>query len=224
MDDTLQPRIIWAWENISDFYQKSARISTRDVHYGFLAYGEKKLNLLGDVRGKRVLEIGCGGGQNTIALTRWGAEAFGVDPTQNQIRHARQLAHKCGINAVFAVAAAEELPFQNTYFDVVISSYAWGYVADIEKAYEEVYRVLKEDGFFVFCQTHPYFSAVGYYLAEDPEEPEIRDYLSWPGVTSWEWVCDEESIEMWGYLRTLSQVINPLLDRKFILERIIEQG
>lgn len=221
--DEPRSKIIKAWENLSEYYQKSARISTHDVHYAPLAYGEKRLKLLGDVEGKRVLEIGCGGGQNTIALAQWGAEAFGVDPTQNQIAHARNLARKCGVHALFAVAPAEELPFGDTHFDAAVSSHAFGYVTDIEKAYKEVHRVLKENGIFVLCLSHPYFNAVGFYLAEDPEEPEIRDYLSWPEIASWNWDCGKESIKMWGYNRTLSQIINPLLER-FILEKMVEQG
>ncbi|KYK38439.1 MAG: hypothetical protein HXS46_07755 [Theionarchaea archaeon] len=52
MEERIQSKIIRAWENLSDYYQKSTRISTYDVHYGPLAYGEKKLQLLGDVKGK----------------------------------------------------------------------------------------------------------------------------------------------------------------------------
>lgn len=45
------------------------RISLEDVHYGPLSAGESELKLLGNVRGKDILEIGCGGGQNAIVLS-----------------------------------------------------------------------------------------------------------------------------------------------------------
>lgn len=224
MEDTTQKKITKAWNNLSEYYQKSARISTHDVHYGPLAYGENRLNLIENVKGKRVLEIGCGGGQNIIALARRGAEAFGVDPSKTQVAYARELARKCNMNVTFDISPAEHLPFDNEYFDTALSSHAFGYVGDIGKAYNEVYRVLKRNGIFVFCLTHPYFCAVGYYLAEDPEEPEIRNYLSWPEVTVWTWERDTGPIQMWGYYRTLSQIINPLLENGFILEKIVEQG
>lgn len=221
-----QSKIIEAWNRLSEHYQKSARISTHDVHYGVLAYGEKKLHLLGDVKGKRVLEVGCGGGQNTIALARWGAEAFGVDPSQNQIAYALKLAAECKVDVTLEVSPAEDLPFDKESFDVVISSHALGYAPDIEKAYKEIYRVLKRSGIFVFCLTHPYFVAVGFYLAEDPEEPEIRNYVSWPEVSTWSWERgpDTEPIQMWGYDRTLSQLVNPLIETGFTLEKMVEQG
>lgn len=224
MNKKTQPKIIKAWEALSEHYQRETEISTYDVHYGPLAHGEKKLHLIDAVRRKSVLEIGCGGGQNTIALARWGGEAFGVDPSQNQILYARSLARACGVKAAFAVAPAEELPFVRNCFDVILSSHAFGYVADIEKAFNEVHRVLRGNGIFVLCLGHPYFRAVGFHLAGDPEEPEIRNYLSWPEVDSWTWNCGEEKIPMWDYNRTLSQIVNPLLERGFILERMIEQG
>lgn len=224
MDENRRSDIVKAWENFSEHYQKTTHISTHDVHYGPLAYGENRLNLMGDVNGKKTLEIGCGGGQNTIALARWGAQSFGVDPTGAQIEYARSLAEKCSVNATFEVAPAETLPFQDKYFDIAFSSFAFDYVADMEKAFAEAYRVLKKGGIFIFCGSHPYFIAVGFYLAEDPEEPEIRDYLSWPEVTTWTWGSKETPIQMWSYNRTLSQIVNALLEKGFTLQRMVEQG
>ncbi|MGD2247780.1 MAG: class I SAM-dependent methyltransferase [Candidatus Methanofastidiosia archaeon] len=222
--DNKTREITAAWNILSKYYQESVRISTEDVHYGTLSYGEKRLNLIGPVKGKTVLEIGCGGGQNTIALARKGADAFGIDPSKPQISHARHLTKICNTPASFCTASAEDLPFDSAYFDVGLSSHALGYVYNIEKAFTEVYRVLKNNSIFVFCITHPYFIAVGYYLAEDPEDPEIRPYLSWPEAVSWDWLCNGKPIKMWGYNRTLSQIINPLIETGFTLEKIIEKG
>ena len=57
------------WNIISGSYQMKTRISLEDVHYGPLSAGESELKLLGNVRGKDILEIGCGGGQNAIVLS-----------------------------------------------------------------------------------------------------------------------------------------------------------
>ena len=51
-----------SWNTVSASYQAERRISTDDVHYGPLAPGERELRLLGDVAGRCVIEIGCGGG------------------------------------------------------------------------------------------------------------------------------------------------------------------
>lgn len=221
--DNKNRKIIAAWNDLSEHYQKSVRISTDDVHYGALSYGEKQLNLIGPVNGKKVLEVGCGGGQNTIALARQGAHAVGVDPSTIQLAHALSLAKTCNTDAAFVTATAEDLPF-NTSFDVVLSSSALCYIYDIKKAFKQVHKILKKEGIFVLCMVHPYFLAVGYYLSEEPDEPEIRNYLSWPETVTWDWICTEKTVKMWGYYRTLSQIMNALIETGFTIEKIVEQG
>ncbi len=144
-----------SWNALSAQYQAHTRISTDDVHYGSLAPGERELRLLGEVAGKRVIEIGCGGGQNSIALTKWGATCIGVDPSPAQLDHARRLAREIGVEVHFVEGVAENLsPFPDESFDIVLSSYAFDYVTDLRRAYDEAWRVLVPGGLFVFCLSH----------------------------------------------------------------------
>jgi ubiquinone/menaquinone biosynthesis C-methylase UbiE len=218
------------WNAISAQYQASTRISIDDVHYGPLAPGERELRLLGDVAGKRVIEVGCGGGQNAVALTRWGATCVGVDPSPAQLAHARQLALAHGLEIQFSAAVAEDLgAFPDDSFDITISSYAFDYVTDLRLAYGEAWRVLKPGGLFVFCLSHPWFQAVGWHLAGDPDEPEIGDYAAWPAVEEWDWTYGDDtstsvSGSMRGHLRTVAQIVNDLLEAGFALERLVEQS
>ncbi|RLC87860.1 MAG: hypothetical protein DRI79_08125 [Chloroflexi bacterium] len=215
-----------SWDTISAHYQASTRISTDDVHYGPLAPGERELGLLGDVAGKRAIEIGCGGGQNAIALTKLGATCIGVDPSPAQIAHARRLALKNGVEVQFAEGVAEDLSgFPDGYFDIALSSYAFDYVTDLRQAYDEVWRVLKPGGLFVFCLSHPWFQAVGWHLAGDPDAPEIGDYATWPAVEEWDWTYEDgTTARMRGHLRTLAQIVNELIEAGFVLERLVEQN
>ena len=215
-----------SWDTISAPYQANTRISTDDVHYGPLAPGERELGLLGDVAGKRVIEIGCGGGQNSIALARWGATCIGVDPSPAQIAHARQLALNYGVGVQFIAGVAEDLSaFPDGHFDVALSSHAFGYVTDLRRAYDEAWRVLRPGGLFVFCLTHPWFQAVGWHLTGDPDAPEIGDYAAWPDVEEWDWTYDDgATARMRGHLRTLAQIVNELIEVGFVLERLVEQN
>ena len=61
-----------AWDQISALYQARQQRSPHEIHYGPWAPTEQKLQLLGDVRGQRVLELGCGGGQCTLAFAKTG--------------------------------------------------------------------------------------------------------------------------------------------------------
>jgi len=73
------------WNIISRSYQEETRISLEDVHYGPISPGESELKLLGKVKDKDALEIGCGGGQNAIVLSKWGARSMGLDISEEQI-------------------------------------------------------------------------------------------------------------------------------------------
>jgi ubiquinone/menaquinone biosynthesis C-methylase UbiE len=214
------------WDIISAHYQASRRISTDDVHYGPLAPGEQELGLLGDVAGKRVVEIGCGGGQNAIALARWGATCTGVDPSAAQLAHARRLAREQGVDVRFVAGFAEELgDLADGGFDIALSSFAFDYVVDLQRAYREAWRVLRPGGLFVFCHSHPWFQAVGWHLAGEPEAPEVGDYAAWPLVEDWTWRFEDGTEAPFrDQLHTLAQVVNGLLEAGFRLERLVEQN
>jgi ubiquinone/menaquinone biosynthesis C-methylase UbiE len=213
------------WNTISQSYQRERRISTDDVHYGPMAPGERELGLLGEVRGKQILEVGCGGGQNAIVLTKWGAICTGVDPSDAQLAHARNLAHEHGVEVQFVNGMAEDLSaFAAESFDLVLSSFAFDYVIDLQRAYQEVWRVLRPGGIFVFCQSHPWFQATGWALIGDPEAPEVGNYAAWPIVEDWEWAFDSgASASFRDHLRPLAQILNQLIEAGFSLERMIEQ-
>jgi ubiquinone/menaquinone biosynthesis C-methylase UbiE len=213
------------WNTVSASYQASTRISTDDVHYGPLAPGERELGLLGNVAGKRILEVGCGGGQNAIALARWGATCVGVDPSAAQLTHARRLAQEIGVTVQFLDGIAEDLAaFPDESFDLVLSSYAFDYVADLKQAYREAWRVLKPGGPFVFCLSHPWFQAVGWHLAGDPEAPDIQDYAAWPVVEEWDWRFQNGTVaRLYSRQYKLEQIVDELIESGFRLERLVEQ-
>jgi len=116
------------WNIISRGYQEKTRISLEDVHYGPISPGESELKLLGDVREKNILEIGCGGGQNTIVLAKWGARSVGLDISEEQIKHAKALAKTNKVSVTFFMGTMEDLSmFNHESFDICLSSCAIGH-------------------------------------------------------------------------------------------------
>ncbi len=84
------------------------------------AYGGARL-----FRGKRVLDIGTGDGRLALGAARWAREVVGMDPDPSAIRDAKARARGMGArNARFVVSPAQELPFPDGSFDVVILSWA----------------------------------------------------------------------------------------------------
>jgi ubiquinone/menaquinone biosynthesis C-methylase UbiE len=133
-----------SWDTISASYQAGARIATDGVHYGPLAPSEQELCLLGDVRGKQVIEIGCGGSLNAIAFARWGTTCVGIDPSPLQLAHGRRLGSQHGVGIQFATGMAEDLgEFSDSTFDIALLSYAFDYVTNLRQAFVEAWRVLK---------------------------------------------------------------------------------
>ena len=76
------------------------------------------------VRGKRVLDLGCGDGRFALGVAPFAATVEGLDPDPEAIAAARKAARQAGVrNARFAVGAAQRLPYPDAAFDVVILSW-----------------------------------------------------------------------------------------------------
>jgi SAM-dependent methyltransferase len=117
---------------------------------------EADVHLLGDVRGKRVLEVGCGSAPCSRWLARHGASVTGFDLSAGMLRHARSGAGRTGVTVPLVQADVCALPFRDDAFDVAFSAFgAIPFVADSAGAMREVARVLRPGGRWVFSVTHP---------------------------------------------------------------------
>lgn len=112
---------------------------------------------------KKVLEIGVGLGADHQKWAEAGADLYGVDLTERAIRITSKRFESFGLKSNLRIADAENLPFEDSNFDVV---YSWGvllYCADMYKGIGEVRRVLKPGGEALIMLYHKY-SLVGYML------------------------------------------------------------
>ena len=96
--------------------------------------------------GQRALEVGCGLGVWTMHLARQGFKAYGLDLDPDFVEEGRKQAARQGVDAHFVAAPAEKLPFDDGYFDVVISSFVLEHVADWRVMLREMLRVLRPGG------------------------------------------------------------------------------
>jgi arsenite methyltransferase len=106
---------------------------------------------LGEIReGESVLDIGCGGGVDSmIAATMTGptGTVVGIDMSAAMVERAKKNLSLTDLKDVsFRESSAEDLPFPDQNFDVVISSGVFNLVQDKLKALREVFRVLKPGG------------------------------------------------------------------------------
>lgn len=102
----------------------------------------------------RVLDVGSGGGHMALALSSRVASVVLTDPVQAMLDASRTIFEEAGrANAEFVLAAAEELPFEAGAFEIVSSRLAAHHFRDLDRAWQEIRRVLKPFGVFVLVDT-----------------------------------------------------------------------
>lgn len=128
---------------------------------------EEDARLLGPVRGKRVLEVGCGSAPCARWLRSEGAEVVAFDLSAGMLAYAGEAARRSGITVPLVQADACALPFADGAFDIACSAFgAVPFVADSGLLMEEVARVLAPGGRWVFSVTHP----MRWIFLDDPGE------------------------------------------------------
>ena len=208
-----------AWNAITAAYQARHRLPTDRLIYGVRCPSEDELGLLGDVRGRRVLVLGCGGGEDAIALTHRGAQVVGIDLSDERIRFARELAQKEGLVVPFVQGNIEELPDVDTESqEIVVSSHALNYVEHADRCFAEAFRVLKPGGFFVFSVQHPMDACLG----DGPPYALEKGY--WEVQHDWEWEFMEAGLKerFRSWYRTAADWFALLQEAGFQVERLLE--
>lgn len=143
-------------------FDKQDYLDHSDIRYQLepeiLSFGQFSL-----FNGKRTLEIGVGLGSDHQKLAEHGAILTGIDLTPRAINHTKRRFELMGLNSELQIADAENLPFDDSFFDAV---YSWGVLhhsPETQKAVNEVYRVLKPGGFAKIMIYNKY-SLIGYML------------------------------------------------------------
>ena len=204
---------------MSSSYQAETRISLDDVHYAPLAPGENELKILGDVRGKRVLELACGAAQNAIAVSKWGARATAMDISALQLGQARRLIVEEGVQVDLLRGDMEHLGmFRDECFDILMSSFGWEFVPDLAACFSECRRVLRPGGLMVVCTVHP---LAAFEWSEDDGALMVTDYFN-PPVEVWGDGGGNGAGRAMTFFHTLEEMFTLLTSSGFAVDRIVE--
>lgn len=97
-------------------------------------------------KGGKILDLGCGAGRHLKFLAENGFECYGIDYSQNGIKASELLLLECGLKAQLQVASADDLPFEDNFFDGLLCYGILLYNPKnvIEKAAKEMHRVMKK--------------------------------------------------------------------------------
>ncbi len=179
--------------------------------------------MLPPLAGRRVLDLGCGFGWHCRYAREVGASlVVGVDLSERMLERARAMTDDPAIT--YVRSAVEDVAFPDGAFDVVLSSLAFHYVADLAPVFAAVNRWLAAGGDLVFSIEHPVFTSraeQSWWRAADGTR------LHWPvdhyreeGERRSSWLAPD----VVKYHRTLATILNAVIDAGFMLRRIEEPG
>jgi SAM-dependent methyltransferase len=176
--------------------------------------------LLPDMRGKRLLDLGCGfGWVARWAMTQGAVSVLGVDLSENMLARARAETADFHVHYLKADLESFELP-QDT-FDVAFSSLALHYVEDLPRLVGQVFRSLASPGHFVFSIEHPIYMASmrpGWLATDDGGRTWPVDHYAAEGPRVTDWLAKGVRKQH----RTLGATLNTLIDAGFAIRRVVE--
>lgn len=114
------------------------------------------LPLLGNVKDKTILDLGCGTGKNAVLLAKKGATVYGIDFSKEMLAEARKKAKRARAKINFVKRdVTKKLPYEARKFDAVISALVFNHVGNIVPVLKEIKRVLREEGICLISDLHP---------------------------------------------------------------------
>ncbi|QUI21673.1 methyltransferase domain-containing protein [Vallitalea pronyensis] len=189
------------WDNASKEWIDCVEIN----HYRKNILIPETLKMLGKVKGKKLIDIGCGEGGYSRLLAEKGACVVGVDYSQELINEA--IKRKATYDIQYYVKDACYLEgIENEYFDLAISTMCLIAFEDLQSAMKELYRVLKPGGECVISILHPCFTREDYF-SEGAYTESLSQFFGKP-ITFWH--------------KTLSKTINYMIKAGFKLELLSE--
>ena len=179
--------------------------------------------LIGDVKDKEILDLGCGAGNNDRKLIEKGAKSvLGIDLSKKMIEVANK--ENDLDNIEYKVMSMNDIDKINRKFDLVVSSLAIHYIEDYDNLCKKIYNLLNDGGEFIFSCGHPMDSAPilndysdNFVIINDKKYFLLSDYNN-EGKRISHWFVD--GVET--YHRNMSHLVNGLINAGFKLEKMVE--
>lgn len=121
------------------------------------------LSRMGDVRGKRLLDIGAGLGESSVYFALQGAQVTMTDISPGMVETGRELARRYGVEVEGVVTGAEDLGVAAEWFDYVYIANTIHHVPDRDALFQKIHRALKPGGFFFSYDPLAYNPAINVY-------------------------------------------------------------
>jgi ubiquinone/menaquinone biosynthesis C-methylase UbiE len=204
-----------AYDSMAEKYHEK-RIKGKD--FNELIEQPVTFSLLEDIKGKRILDAGCGSGIYTKILAERGANVQGLEISGEMLRIAKE--HCKGLGITFKQGSIDKLPYPNNSFDIVVASLVIHYLKNPEKAFKEFNRVLKKNGTLIFSTHHPIMEAYKETQMEKRKKQIIiQDYFK---TGKFYWHIHQSKVNIPSYLIGFEKLFDMLYKNNFILEKFKE--
>jgi ubiquinone/menaquinone biosynthesis C-methylase UbiE len=212
-------------QNIYDnpnFYNDYISLRESGITYNDFVEQPAIKSVISNLEGKSVLDLGCGDGHfSRYCIENGAAKVVGIDISNNMIERAKKINRHDKIE--FICVSMEDLELPNQQFDLIISSLAVHYVEDYTKLIQKISGLLNNNGEFIFSTEHPIVTArnESNNWVKNKEGNKLHwalDHYQEEGRREHDW----DGYEVVIYHRTISTLINTLIENGLSLDKIIE--
>ncbi len=183
------------------------------------------LEWIKDTKGKDVLLLAGGGGQQTPMLAAYGANITTIDNSDLQLNQDKIALERFDLEAKLIKGSMDELPFEDECFDYVINPISINFVESASKVFDEVHRVLRAGGTFMYGVANP----VLYIFDEKLQERKLKVKYTLPfSDSSAKSKREKEKMirkkDTFEFSHTLNELIGGLIDKGFLINGFYTDG
>jgi SAM-dependent methyltransferase len=176
------------------------------------------LDLLNDVEGQDILDLGCGTASFGIELLDLGANTYtGIEGSINMVKESKNIINR--VNAKVIHTTMEDWNYPESSFDLIISRLAIHYLSEIDEIFCKVHKSLVKEGSFIFSVEHPVMtSSYGISRPGGFKQDWLVDNYFHTGVREQEWLGGK----VIKYHRTVEDYFSALQGAGFTIESLKE--
>ena len=215
-----------AQQNIYDndeFFGNFKGLRSEELNFNDVIEAPILTKMLPDLKGRKVLDIGCGMGQHALQYSKAGASSvLGTDISEKMLAYAME--NNSADNITYRRLPFEDIASLDEKFDVVTSSLAFDYSKDFGDLMKDIHALLNDGGYLVFSMSHPVSTAYdGVYDRYTRTKDGVRLYANLhnygiEGERHFRWVVDDYEV----YHRKVSTLINCIAGAGFLIEECQE--
>lgn len=212
-------------QNIYDneiFFEGYKKIRERKNNANILFEKPALFSLLPELKGKRILDLGCGYGENCMEFVKMGAaKVTGIDISKKMLEVAQQ--ENSDEKITYLNIPMEDINTLNEKYDVIVSSLALHYIQDFDGICKKVFDLLEENGFFIFSQENPINTC---FTTGDRWTKDVNGNKIFANISNYS--VDGKRCSKWfvddviKYHRTFSSIINSLVENGFAIQKLLE--